>query len=233
MTNYRYRFSFGYGLTPMIKNLIVIMVAVFLLQKILEIGHVQTYFYYFLYYFALVPSLVWKEYFLWQLGTYIFLHGGVFHLLFNLLALWMFGGELENYWGSKKFLRFFLFCGIGAGICTVLFTPEIYQRIPVIGASGAIYGLLLAFGWLFPNRLIYIYFLFPIPAKYFVIIFGLIEFFSSIEGTGGGVSHLTHLGGLIFGFFYMAYPTIRQKLRREYYKRKWSQRGPDGKDYYH
>jgi membrane associated rhomboid family serine protease len=233
MTNYRYRFSFGYGLTPMIKNLIVIMVAVFLLQKILEIGHVQTYFYYFLYYFALVPSLVWKEYFLWQVGTYIFLHGGVFHLLFNLLALWMFGGELENYWGSKKFLRFFLFCGIGAGICTVLFTPEIYQRIPVIGASGAIYGLLLAFGWLFPNRLIYIYFLFPIPAKYFVIIFGLIEFFSSIVGTGGGVSHLTHLGGLIFGFFYMAYPTIRQKLRREYYKRKWSQRGPDGKDYYH
>ena len=186
MTNYRYRFSFGYGLTPMIKNLIVIMVAVFLLQKILEIGHVQTYFYYFLYYFALVPSLVWKEYFLWQLGTYIFLHGGIFHLLFNLLALWMFGGELENYWGSKKFLRFFLFCGIGAGICTVLFTPEIYQRIPVIGASGAIYGLLLAFGWLFPNRLIYIYFLFPIPAKYFVIIFGLIEFFSSIEGTEGG-----------------------------------------------
>jgi membrane associated rhomboid family serine protease len=233
MTNYRYRLSFGYGLTPMIKNLIVIMVAVFLLQKILEIGHVQTYFYHFLYYFALVPSLVWKEYFLWQLGTYIFLHGGVFHLLFNLLALWMFGGELENHWGPKKFLRFFLFCGIGAGICTVLFTPEIYQRIPVIGASGAIYGLLLAFGWLFPNRLIYIYFLFPIPAKYFVIIFGLIEFFSSIVGAGGGVSHLTHLGGLIFGFFYMAYPTIRQKLRREYYKRKWSQKGPGGKDYYH
>ncbi len=233
MTYYRYRFSFGYGLTPMIKNLLVIMVAVFLLQKIVELADAQTYFYYFLYYLALVPILVWKQYFVWQLGTYIFLHGGIFHLLFNLLALWMFGGELENYWGSKKFLRFFLVCGIGAGICTVLFTPEIYQRIPVIGASGAIYGLLLAFGWLFPNRPIYIYFLFPVPAKYFVIIFGLIEFFSSIEGAGGGVAHLTHLGGLFFGFLYMAYPTIRQKLRREYYKRKWSQRGPDGKDYYH
>ena len=233
MTNYRYRLSFGYGLTPMIKNLIVIMVAVFLLQKILEIGHIQTYFYHFLYYFALVPSLVWKEYFLWQLGTYIFLHGGVFHLLFNLLALWMFGGELENYWGPKKFLRFFLFCGIGAGICTVLFTPEIYQRIPVIGASGAIYGLLLAFGWLFPNRLIYIYFLFPIPAKYFVIVFGLIEFFSSMQGAGGGVAHLTHLGGLLFGLFYMAYPMIRQKIRRDYYKRKWSQRGPNDRNVYH
>ncbi|MGZ3514410.1 MAG: rhomboid family intramembrane serine protease [Thermodesulfobacteriota bacterium] len=225
MTYYRYRFSFGYGLTPVIKNLMIIMGAVFLLQMLVS-GWIELYF-------GLIPILVWRKYFLWQLLTYMFLHGGFSHILFNLLALWMFGGELENYWGSKKFLRFFLFCGIGAGICTVLFTPEIYQRIPVIGASGAIYGLLLAFGWLFPNRLIYIYFLFPIPAKYFVIIFGLIEFFSSIGGAGGGVSHLTHLGGLIFGFFYMAYPTIRQKVRRGHYKRKWSQRGPDGKDYYH
>ena len=233
MTYYRYRFSFGYGLTPMIKNLILTMVAIFLLQKIGEIGQLDFYFEYFIYYFALVPILVWKKYFLWQLGTYIFLHGGIFHLLFNLLALWMFGGELENHLGSRKFLRYFLFCGIGAGICTVLFTPALYQRIPVIGASGAIYGLLLAYGWLFPTRLIYIYFLFPIPAKYFVIIFGLIEFFSSIQGPGGGVSHLTHLGGLLFGLIYMAYPVIRQKIRREYYKRKWSQKGPDNKNYYH
>jgi membrane associated rhomboid family serine protease len=233
MTYYRYRFSFGYGLTPVIKNLIIAMVAVFLIQKIGEMGGLDFYFEYFIYYFALVPILVWKKYFLWQLGTYIFLHGGIFHLLFNLLALWMFGGELENYLGSKKFLRYFLFCGIGAGICTVLFTPALYQRIPVIGASGAIYGLLLAYGWLFPNRLIYVYFLFPIPAKYFVIIFGLIEFFSSIQGPGGGVSHLTHLGGLLFGLIYMAYPVIRQKIRREYYKKKWSQRGPGDRDYYH
>jgi len=232
MTYYRYRFSFGYGLTPMVKNLIVIMVSVFLLQKILEISP-SNINYYFTYYFALVPILVWQKYFLWQLATYIFLHGGVFHLLFNLLALWMFGGELESYFGSKKFLRYFLFCGIGAGICTVLFTPNMYQPIPVIGASGAIYGILLAFGWLFPNRPIYIYFLFPIPARYFVIIFGLIEFFSSMEGPGGGVAHLTHLGGLLFGLFYMAYPTIRQKIRREYYKRKWPPKGPGGGGYYH
>jgi membrane associated rhomboid family serine protease len=220
-----YRFSFGYGLTPTIKKLMIIMGAVFLLQMVVS-SRINLYL-------GLVPILVWKKYFLWQLGTYIFLHGGVFHLLFNLLALWMFGGELENHLGSKKFLRYFLFCGIGAGICTVLFTPALYQRIPVIGASGAIYGLLLAYGWLFPNRLIYIYFLFPIPAKYFVIIFGLIEFFSSIQGPGGGVSHLTHLGGLLFGLIYMAYPVIRQKIRREYYKKKWSQRGPDDRDYYH
>jgi len=223
MASYRYRFSFGYGLTPIIKKLMIIMGAIFLLQMV--VSHRISL------YLGLVPILVWKKYFLWQLATYIFLHGGITHLLFNLLALWMFGGELESYWGSRKFLRYFLFCGIGAGICTVIFTP--YQFIPVIGASGAIYGILLAFGWLFPNRLIYIYFLFPIPAKYMVIIFGLIELFSSTEGTGGGVAHLTHLGGLLFGLFYMAYPTIRQRIRREYYRRKWSQRRPDDKDYYH
>jgi membrane associated rhomboid family serine protease len=222
MSYYRYRFSFGYGLTPIIKKLMIVMGAVFLLQMVMS-SHIS-------FYLGLVPILVWKKYFLWQLATYIFLHGGITHLLFNLLALWMFGGELESYWGSRKFLRYFLFCGIGAGICTVIFTP--YQFIPVIGASGAIYGILLAFGWLFPNRLIYIYLLFPIPAKYMVIIFGLIELFSSMEGTGGGVAHLTHLGGLLFGLSYMAYPAIRQKIRREYYKRKWSQRGPNG-GYYH
>lgn len=223
MSYYRYRFSFGYGLTPIIKKLMIVMGAVFLLQMVMS-SHIS-------FYLGLVPILVWKKYFLWQLATYIFLHGGITHLLFNLLALWMFGGELESYWGSRKFLRYFLFCGIGAGICTVIFTP--YQFIPVIGASGAIYGILLAFGWLFPNRLIYIYLLFPIPAKYMVIIFGLIELFSSMEGTGGGVAHLTHLGGLLFGLSYMAYPAIRQKIRREYYKWKWSQRGPGSGGYYH
>jgi membrane associated rhomboid family serine protease len=223
MTYDRYRFSFGYGLTPVIKKLIILMAALFFLQGIVS-SRITLYL-------GLVPLLVWKKFFLWQLFTYIFLHGGISHILFNLLALWMFGGELESYWGSGKFLRYFLFCGIGAGICTVVFSP--YQVIPVVGASGAIYGILLAFGWLFPNRPIYMYFIVPIPAKYFVIIFGLIELYLSIEGTGGGVAHLTHLGGLIFGILYMAYPTIRQKLRREYYRRKWSQRGPGNGGVYH
>jgi membrane associated rhomboid family serine protease len=223
MTYDRYRFSFGYGLTPVIKKLIIFMAALFFLQGIVS-SQITLYL-------GLVPLLVWKKFFLWQLFTYIFLHGGISHILFNLLALWMFGGELESYWGSGKFLRYFLFCGIGAGICTVVFSP--YQVIPVVGASGAIYGILLAFGWLFPNRLIYMYFLVPVPAKYFVIIFGLIELYLSIEGTGGGVAHLTHLGGLIFGILYMAYPTLRQKLRREYYRRKWSQRGPGQGGVYH
>ena len=224
MTYQRYRFSLGYGFPPALKKLMIIMGAVFLLQMLVS-GSIN-------FYLGLVPILVWRKFFLWQLFTYIFLHGGISHLLFNLLSLWMFGGELENYWGSKKFLFYFFFCGIGAAICTVILTP--YQFIPIIGASGAIYGILLAFGWLFPNRLIYVYFLFPIPAKYFVIIFGLLEFFYfSTEGTGGGIARLTHLGGLLFGLIYMAYPYIHQKIRRDYYKRKWSQRGPNNKQYYH
>ena len=226
MTYYRYRFSFGHGLTPAIKNLMIAMGAVFLLQEILQMTSIPLYVN-FLNYFALDPERVWNQYYIWQLFTYIFLHGDFFHILFNLFSLWMFGGELESYWGSKRFLFYFFFCGVGAGIFTVLLSPY-----PVIGASGAIYGVLLAFGWLFPNRPIYIYFLFPMPAKYMVIIFGLIELFSS-RSAGGGVAHLTHLGGLVFGFFYMAYPMIRQKIRRDYYKRKWSQRGPSDKNYYH
>jgi membrane associated rhomboid family serine protease len=228
MTYYQYRFSFGHGLTPVIKKLLIIMGAMFILQQFVSRMIIV--------FLGLVPGLVWHEYFLWQLGTYIFLHGDIPHILFNLLALWMFGGELESFWGRKRFLFYFFLCGIGAGmvtvICTVLFTPQ-NQSIPVIGASGAIYGLLLAFGWLFPERQIYIYFLFPIRAKYFVIIFGLLEFVYFSRGGGGGISHLTHLGGLLFGLFYMAYPTIQQKIRREYYKRKWSQKGPGGKNYYH
>lgn len=223
MTYYRYRFSFSYGFPPLIKKLMILMGAAFLLQMLASQRMT--------FYLGLVPLLVWKKYFFWQLFTYLFLHGGIAHLLFNLLALWIFGGELENYWGAKKFLFYFLFCGIGAGILTVLLSP--HQFIPVIGASGSIYGLLLAFGWLFPNRPIFIYFLFPIPAKYMVILYGFIELFASLEGTGGGIAHLTHLGGLLFGLFYMSYPILRQKIRQTYYRRKWIKKESRKKDYYH
>ena len=161
MPYHQYRFSFGSGLSPVIKNLMIIMGAVFLVERLIDGFIVLTTL-------PLSPSWCGRNISSGNWALIFFLHGGLTHLLFNLLGLWMFGGELENYWGSKKFLRYFLFCGIGAGICTVLFTPYLYQRIPVVGASGAIYGILLAFGWLFPNRLIYIYFLFPIPAKYMV-----------------------------------------------------------------
>ena len=184
MSYQQYRFSFGYGLPPTIKKLMIIMGAVFLLQMVVG-SDVDDFFGFNIdRLFGLVPILVWKKLFLWQLFTYIFLHGDISHILFNLLALWMFGGELENYWGSRKFLFYFFFCGIGAGICTVLLTP--YQFIPVIGASGAIYGILLAFGWFFPNRLIYIYFLFPDPGQIFCYPLRLHRVYLCLEGGNRG-----------------------------------------------
>ena len=204
--------SFGSPMTPTVKKLLIISVATFFLQAI--VGQQMNLI------FGLVPALVWQKYFLWQLGTYIFLHGGLFHLLFNLFVLWMFGCELERYLGSRVFLKYFFITGIGAAICTVLITPNLF--IPTIGMSGAIYGLLLAYGWSFPNRIIYIYLLFPIKAKYFAMIFGAIELYASIAGTGGGIAHITHLGGMVFGIIYLNYPGIWRLLYQYYMKWKWS-----------
>ena len=141
----------------------------------------------------------------WQLFTYLFLHSltSLWHIVFNMLALWMFGTPIEQTWGTRRFLQYYFICGIGAGVCVVLANlafGDPYQR--TIGASGAIYGLLLAFGMLFPNQTVMLSFLFPIKAKYMVMIFGAIAFMSSFQ-TGSTVSNLAHLGGMLFGFVYM------------------------------
>ncbi|MDP9054890.1 MAG: rhomboid family intramembrane serine protease [Acidobacteriota bacterium] len=152
----------------------------------------------------LIPAMVMRGA-IWQLVTYLFLHstGDFFHILFNMLALWMFGAPVEETWGTRRFLQYYFICGVGAGICVVvadtLFANP-YQ--PTIGASGAIYGLLLAFGMMFPNQTVLMSFLFPIKAKYMVMIFGAIAFLSSFQ-TGSAVSNLAHLGGMLFGFIYM------------------------------
>ena len=157
---------------------------------------------------GLVPFFVTTRLWIWQPATYMFLHGGVFHLLFNMLALWMFGAELERLWGTRAFLKFYFITGIGAGLLTVIFSllpfeaSEQLYRSDVIGASGAIYGLLLAYALYFPNRPIYLYFVFPIPAKIFVIIIGAIAFYASFA-AGGGVANATHLGGLLVAYVYL------------------------------
>ncbi len=150
---------------------------------------------------ALVPVLVLKKFYLWQLVTYMFLHGGFFHLLFNMFVLWMFGSELEALWGRGKFLRYYFITGIGAGAVYVL--ARFSSSIPTIGASGAIFGLLLAFGLAFPNRYVYLYFFLPIKAKFLVLIFGAIEFFSAFLGAEDNIAHFAHLGGLLVGFLYL------------------------------
>ncbi len=153
------------------------------------------------YYFGLRPVAILESGWAWQLVTYMFLHGSFMHILFNMLALWMFGSQLEGDWGTREFVRYYFFTGIGAGILTVILLP--HQFFPTIGASGAIFGLLLAYGVSYPNRPIFLYFLFPIPAKYFVIIFGGIELLFGFTGTRTGVAHFAHLGGIIFGLIYL------------------------------
>ncbi len=196
MSNFRQSWGATGGgiLPPVIKALLISNAAVFLLS-------------YFAYpfmtrFFGLVPIAVWSQFRVWQLATYMFLHGGIWHILFNMFVLWMFGSDLERTWGSREFLKYYMICGIGAGIFNVLFQPT--STIPIIGASGAIYGVLVAFALLFPNRTVFIYFLFPIKVKYLVIILVAVEFISSLgSSSGGGVAHLAHLGGAVVGFIYI------------------------------
>jgi membrane associated rhomboid family serine protease len=158
--------------------------------------------------FQLIPPYVLHHFAIWQFVTYLFLHDptGFGHILFNMLALWMFGSDLEQLWGTRRFLNFYFLCGIGAGVCVVLanllFNSD-HLDTPTIGASGAIYGLLLAFGMLFPDRIVLMSFFFPIKAKYFVMIMGAIAFMSSFGASGSGVSNVAHLGGMLFGYVYL------------------------------
>ena len=178
-----------------LRSIIVANVAVFVFMMLFQLQGTFSKF------FGLVPSYVWGRGYVWQLFTYMFIHGGFGHIFFNMFALWMFGMELENRWGRKEFYRYYFLTGIGSGLITMLFSWN--SSIPVVGASGAIYAILLAFGMMFPERLIYFYFLIPIKAKYFVMIMGVITFISTFNPGGGNISHLTHLGGLLIGFLYL------------------------------
>lgn len=156
--------------------------------------------------FKLVPAMVLKLFMVWQLFTYMFLHDpwGFWHILLNMLTLWMFGKDLEAVWGTRRFLQYYFLCGVGAGVCVVIANLLFGDtRSATIGASGAIFGVLLAFGVLFPDATVLFSFLFPIKAKYFVLIMGAIAFMSTLGSTGSGVSHVAHLGGMIFGWFYL------------------------------
>lgn len=135
----------------------------------------------------------------WQLITYGFLHGGIGHFLFNMLALWMFGATLEQTWGTKRFALFYGLCLIGAGAAQVLVYTITGQPGLVVGASGAVLGLLAAFGMTYPDSLIYVYFLFPIKAKYFVIFYGLLDLYSGFTDSTSNVAHFAHLGGMLVG----------------------------------
>ena len=198
----------------MVKGLIVATTAVFILTYL----PARLFGWYAPYtWFGLQPYAVVHRLYLWQLVTYLFLHGGFFHILFNMFALWMFGPDLEQLWGGSEFLKFYFLAGIGAGLFDVVLTSLFGSPFSLtIGASGAIYGLLLAFGLTFPDRPIFIWFIIPIKAKWFVLIIGLIEFYSELSGPGSGVAHLAHLGGMLVAFLYLRGSGLSGRMQLHY-----------------
>ncbi|MCM1042237.1 MAG: rhomboid family intramembrane serine protease [Bacteroides sp.] len=211
--NYRIQgFSF---LPPVVKNLLILNVLFYLADISLATRGIDLSRWLGLHYFTA------QNFYPFQFLTYMFMHGNFSHLFFNMFALWMFGYALENYWGSKRFLLYYLVTGIGAGLIQSgvqawelvplmqkydPFSVQQYvDNIVTVGASGAVFGILLAFGMCFPNVPIYLYFFIPIRAKWFVIIYGAIELFAGIGGTADGVAHFAHLGGMIFGFLLILY----------------------------
>ncbi len=200
---------------PVVKNLLILNVLFFLADVSLRTRGIDLTQWLGLHYITA------QDFYPWQFITYMFMHGNFSHLFFNMFALWMFGYALENYWGSKRFLVYYLITGVGAALIqTGVLALEIrgmtqglppfaaqhyINQIVTVGASGAVYGILLAFGMCFPNVPIFLYFFFPIKAKWFVIIYGVIELFAGIGGTADGVAHFAHLGGMIFGLLLILY----------------------------
>ena len=224
--NDSYRPQGFHFLPPVVKHLLIINVIMFFATQVLKGFGVDLVHYLGLYY-PLADRFFPTQYF-----TYLFMHGGIGHLFFNMFALWMFGHTLENYWGSKRFLFYYLFCGVGAGLIqNIVLTYEIWNfaqlgasemqiakymnRAVTIGASGSVFGLLLAFGMLFPNMMIYVYFLLPIKAKYFVMIFGVIELLAGITRSSSNIAHFAHLGGMLFGIILILY--WRRQRRNDFY----------------
>lgn len=181
---------------PVTRNLMLICTAVFMLQQIVPVTDAV---------FALWP-LGSGRFLPWQVLSYAFLHGGVGHLFFNMLGLWMFGAELERIWGTKRFIHFYAASVLAAALCQLLVNALLGSRFPTVGASGGLFGLLLAFGMMFPNRIIMPLFP-PIPmkAKVFVAVFGGLELFFGVTGTQSGVAHFAHLGGMLGGFLMIRY----------------------------
>ena len=221
MTNFR---PSGFSVLPtVVKNLLIINVLFFLATIACDVVlRIDLADYLGLHYIGA------SDFQPFQLVTYMFMHGNFAHLFFNMFALWMFGNTLENIWGPNRFLMFYFICGIGAGLTQELVqyiqyvtTLQGYENVRIaanqiipmseylnllttVGASGAVYGILLAFGMMFPNSTLYIYFAIPIKAKWFVLIYGVIELFSGFTSVDN-VAHFAHLGGMLFGLILILY----------------------------
>ncbi len=198
MSYYSYGGFGGFGaFPPVIKNLLIINVLVFLGQWLANNVLVA--------WFGLWP--LFSGFFqVWQLVSYSFLHGGIGHLFFNMFALWMFGAQIENTWGSRRFLIYYGVCVAGAALAQLAVASVTGGIYPTIGASGGVFGILLAFGMMFPEqRIILLFPPIPIKAKYFVIGYGVLELFFATSGLQPGIANMAHLAGMATGFLLITY----------------------------
>jgi rhomboid-like protein len=215
-------------ITPMVKKLLLINIAAFFFSTLVQQDIV---FKYFSFYNPFLPNnenLLNPMFKPWQPITYMFLHGGLGHLFSNMFGLFIFGPALEAYMGTNRFLKYYIITGIGAALLNTLLNyyqmsgmdqnSEMYFReamIPMVGASGAIFGILMAFAFLFPNvEMMLLFFPFPIKAKYFVTMYGLYEFIQGTSGMQTGIAHFAHLGGLLTGFILLKFFSFS---KRNYY----------------
>lgn len=211
----QFRFGFGGGIiSPGVKYIIFATGLVFILQAISGPKLIST--------FGLHPIEIYRKLHVWQLITYMFLHGDFLHILLNMLILWMFGCEVERNWGTSEFFKYYIICGIGAGLFHIFF--HFTSEIPVVGASGAIYGILLAFAMLFPDRPIILFpFFIALKAKYWAIIFAAIALIFGLLGGQNGVAHLAHFGGMLVGFIYYKLRWRPSLLGMDFFARKKSE----------
>ncbi len=193
--------------SPVVLNLIIVNCLVLMATELLR-------FDFFYQYFALwgVDSPLFK---LYQVVTYMFMHADLQHLFFNMFSLWMFGRTLEQVMGQKRFLTYYMVCGVFAGLVQVAVSAATHSMAPTVGASGSVFGLLLAFGVMFPDTVIMLLIPpIPIKAKWFVMIYGVIELFLGVSGRQIGVAHFAHLGGMIGGYLLLMYWKWERENRR-------------------
>jgi membrane associated rhomboid family serine protease len=193
--------------TTVIGRLILINVVVFIIQNVFPVFNAI---------FALRPRIVVEHFFVWQLVTYMFMHGSLMHLLFNMLMLWLFGSTMESVWGGRHFLRYYLFCGIGGAVFGMVFS---YDAL-IVGASGAIFGLYIAYALMFPDSYIYLWMLFPVKAKYLI---GGLAIFQLVAGIAGpsGVAYSAHLGGMAAGLLFFRGELLKRARFKVGPQRRW------------
>ena len=182
-------------LPPVTQALLLANVAVFFLGELLGPG-------------LLAPFWLWPigtNFWPWQVATYAFIHGSFNHLFFNMLGLWMFGAELEQVWGRKRYMTFFAASVLAAAVVQLLVNAALGSTAPTVGASGGLFGLLLAFAMIFPNRIILLFFVIPMKAKYLVLLYGLLELYQGVYVMNSGVAHFAHLGGMLGGLLTIRY----------------------------